>query len=306
MPVRRPLVALFALAVLFIVGGCGRGGSALTADETTDPLYQRAQDFKKQNRNGEALNAFLKVIDRRGEAGAPESHLEAGVLYLTRFQDPVAAYYHFRRCLELQPTGTRADMVRGQLDAAKREVARVLFAPASSQSMWSDRNGEVEQLRRRVQELEAENQTLRGGAVGAIARVPAMIALLEGRPAAATDATDSPIAPAGTMPDSPFTRALAAPVAPPGQVIAAPIAVPDPDRTAVTPARSDGAPQKSASQVAARRSHTVAPRESLWAIARRYYGPNPSAAQVDAIYRANTDVMSSPTDLRPGVVLRIP
>jgi nucleoid-associated protein YgaU len=45
--------------------------------------------------------------------------------------------------------------------------------------------------------------------------------------------------------------------------------------------------------------------KSLWSIARQHYG-NPTAAQVKAIYQANRDVMRSETDLKVGMVLRIP
>ena len=54
------------------------------------------------------------------------------------------------------------------------------------------------------------------------------------------------------------------------------------------------------------RTHTIAPRESLWSIARKYYGDGVGAAKVNAIYEANRDVMRSPTDLKVGSTLRIP
>ncbi len=184
MIVSRFPFAVLAAAALLLGAGCGGNGSAVTADETLDPLYQQAQDLKRQGRNNEALVDYLKVIDRHGESGAPESHLEAAALYMTAAKDPVEAYHHFRKYLELQPTGPRADMVRGQLLAAKRDIARMLLAPPSDQMVQLQQNDDLEQLRRRVQELEAENQTLRGGgAVAVAARTPPLISLPDDRSA---------------------------------------------------------------------------------------------------------------------------
>ena len=54
------------------------------------------------------------------------------------------------------------------------------------------------------------------------------------------------------------------------------------------------------------RMHTIAPRESLWSIARKYYGEGVNSARVTAIFEANRDVMRSQTDLKVGATLRIP
>ena len=54
------------------------------------------------------------------------------------------------------------------------------------------------------------------------------------------------------------------------------------------------------------RTHTIAPRESLWSIARKYYGDSVNSARVTAIFEANRDVMRSQTDLKVGATLRIP
>jgi phage tail protein X len=310
MTVRRLLLPTFASAMLLLGAGCGGGGNGPTADETSDSAYQQAQEFKKEGRNGEALSAFLKEIDRRGESGAPESHLEAGALYLNWAKDPVEAYHHFSKYLELQPTGPRADIVRGQRDAAKRELARILLAPPADQMVQLEHGDELEQLRRRVQELEAENQALRGGggasmlASSAANRAPPMIALPDESATSAAPSNggeESPITPATTpAPSSPFTRSLT-PSHPATIVQQAPAAA---TRGGVAPTRP-GAPTKPAA-TAGRRTHTVSQKDSLWGIARRYYGSSVNAAKVQGIYEANRDVMRSPSDLRAGMVLKIP
>lgn len=317
MSATRLAVLLLALFALAFDAGCGGSGNTVTSDETSDQVYQQAQDLKKQGRYNEALNAFLKEIDRRGENGAPESHLEAGALYLNWSHNPVEAYHHFSKYLELQPTGPRAAVVRGQRDAAMREIARYLLAPTNNQGVALDRNDDIEALRRQVDELKAENQTLRGSAGFPVTRAAPMVAL----PAVAqpaTTANDTEITPAETPPPaSAFTHTLAAPALPnsPSRTAgpaAAPARVPvigasgPADRSSVAPTRPGSGGSRTAAPSGAHRTHTVtAGEKSLWGIARQYYG-SVSQARVTALYDANRDVMHSPNDLRPGMVLRIP
>ncbi len=325
MIVRYTFVSVLVVAALMLCAGCSGNGNTVTADETTDPVYQQAQELSRQGRNGEALSAYLKVIDRRGEAGAPESHLEAGNLYLNWAKDPFEAYHHFGKYLESHPNGPRSDMVRGQREAAKREAAKILNAPMGDQGLQLQQNEEIDTLRHRVQELTAEVQTLRGGgSAGPVMRAPPVIAVPEDRqPGESADVPVASVEPS-TSGESSFVRPFSsAPAnntsANTGRPAPAPSTsnrtsavasrpVTAPERTAVTPTRP-GTLQRPTAPAAAGggRRHTVSPTDkSLWGIARRYYGSNPTAAQVQAIYEANRDVMRSNGDLRAGMVLRIP
>ena len=309
----RRLAVLLSVAAL-LCGGCGGGGSTVSADESNDPLYQQAQDYKKQGRYNEALNAFLKEIDRRGESGAPESHLEAGALYLNWSHNPIEAYHHFSKYLELEPTGPRASIVRGQRDAAAREILRYLHAPSDAQMLDVTQNQEADQLRREVAELRAENQTLRGASGVPVVRQPVAAApMLQNSNPAASD--DTPVTPVQTPPpESTFTRGLnpsARTAADVPEINAPPANVPVANAPRVIGSQSPGTarpttPQRPGAIPGARRTHTVAPGEkSLWGIARHYYS-SVNQARVTAIYDANRDVMRSPNDLRVGMVLRIP
>ena len=64
-------IAALALA------GCSDRDRVKTAAETDEPAYREGQSQLKAGRRQEALSAFLKVIDQRGD-DAPESHLEVG------------------------------------------------------------------------------------------------------------------------------------------------------------------------------------------------------------------------------------
>ena len=290
MIVRRKFsVAIACLAVLAGAGCSDRDGTPLPA-ETDEPFYVQGKQLVRQGRNPEALTSFLKVIDRRGERGAAESHLEAGFIYLHHTKDPVEAYHHFRKYLDLQPNSKEAVRVRGMVEAAKREFARTLPArPLDDQSLKMQADDALEKLRRENEELRAQIATLRGTSAVPIARAAPMITLPEeaqprGTPppvASVVDASNSPTTPARTSP--PPSTSYLPPVTPP------------PAATRTTAPSRPTAPSG--------RTHTVAPKETLYGISVKYYG---NGRQVDAIYQANRDQMRSKEDVRPGMTLKLP
>src|SRR4051812_28663820 len=204
MTVRRILTVVAALLAVLMASGCGDRGNDPVAAETDDPFFVQGRQLQRQGRNPEALTAFLKVIEKRGERAAAESHLEAGQIYLNHTKDPVEAYHHFRKYLELQPNSKQAELVRGMVKAALREFARTIPGrPLEDQSMRLQADDEILKLRRENDEMRAELSVLRGGGATPVRRSAAMINL----PAE----TRAPADPVPTVPvaDSPITRAPA-------------------------------------------------------------------------------------------------
>ena len=115
-------VMIGALPILFLAGCGGEIGGEISEKEETH--YRRGQSLKSEDRNKDALPAFLKVIDKR--RNAPESHLEAGLIYLNHIKDPIAAIYHFRKYLEFNPDSKQSPFVEQLIDTAKKEFARRL------------------------------------------------------------------------------------------------------------------------------------------------------------------------------------
>ena len=76
----------FSIFLVSLVGlvGCAPSGVEVVS-ETDEKQYQLGQDYKNQGRMEEALGAFERVIDARRDA--PESHLEAGYIYLRTLKD---------------------------------------------------------------------------------------------------------------------------------------------------------------------------------------------------------------------------
>jgi hypothetical protein len=291
MIVCRQLAALFC-AVLFFTCGCSRSDDTPLVPESDDSNYKHGKQLQRHGRNGEALNAFLKVIETRGGRSAPESHLEAGIIYLHHSKNPIEAIYHFNRYLEVRPNSPQAPYVRDLINTATREFAlRLPTRPFDDQSVRLTENKELEKLRRENEELRAEMATLRGGGGLPVNRLT--------KPIVNPDDTRMRISAAPGPVDSPISVAPSATLRPADQT--------DPTRSRATSAGTPPArPSAGKGAVASGRVHTVAPKESLWSIARRYYGDPPSAARVNAIYEANRDVMSHPTDLKIGMMLRIP
>ena len=119
----RCIRKLLPLAALALLSACGPAGVEVVK-ETDEKQYQLAQDYKKQGRVDEALSAFLRVIHARREA--PESHLEAGYIYLNTLRDPIQSIYHFDRYLKLKPQSRQSRQVSQLIETAKKEFARQL------------------------------------------------------------------------------------------------------------------------------------------------------------------------------------
>ena len=109
---------------LFVVACDTNRGLQITA-EVDEPHFRRGMQMARSGQNQVALEAFLKVIEKR-RSDAPESHLEAGQIYLNHIEDPIAAIYHFRKYLEARPNSPQAAQVRQLIKTSMREFARML------------------------------------------------------------------------------------------------------------------------------------------------------------------------------------
>jgi tetratricopeptide (TPR) repeat protein len=285
MPKRLLVFGLIALAALVLFSGCERNGSRPLAAEIDEADYRLGQRLEKQGRNQEALAAYLRLIEKRGDA-APESHLEAGILYLQQIKDPIAAIYHFRKYLERQPNAPQAPQVRGLVESAKREFARTLPAnPMESQSDRLNMLDQIDRLQRENEQLKAELALARGNTVPASVnriRMPAEQTLLP--------PTNQIVTPDEPADRSPLTLAPLTDDSAQGQSAAAPL-------------QGASAKPAAAPAGAAMRSHTVVKGDTLFSLAQRYYN---NRSKWRDIYDANRDQLPDQNSLRIGMVLKIP
>lgn len=161
--------------------------------ETDERAFRRGQGLLKEGNNDEALAAFLSVIETRRTA--PESHLEAGLLYLNHVRDPLSAIYHFKKYLEIRPAADQRSVVEELIATAQKEYLKQLPGkPYENETSRLD-------LMAKVEELNRENEQLRQRIVTG----ESQIAQLQDRLSRATDnlqlaqqrlaQADQPIAP---------------------------------------------------------------------------------------------------------------
>ncbi len=291
---------LGALAILLMLGlaGCGDSERFSYATEADEPNYREGQSLLKAGRRQEALSAFLKVIDKRRD-DAPESHLEVGLLYAQYINDPLSAIYHFRKYLALRPNSPQAPLVRQRIDAAIREFARTLPAqPLEAQAQRVDLVATLDKLKQENESLKQQLADAKAGRIGA--QYP------EGTEPPAT-VTAAPVAPLNfsleavptvrTRPSAPTVTPSRNP-SPPAQVQVKPPATISSRPQVSAPTR----PAAAATTTGTRR-HTIRPGDTLSKLAQQYYG---NRAKWRDIFAANRDVMKSESDLKAGMVLKIP
>jgi nucleoid-associated protein YgaU len=305
MTVRQQITLLCVLALCGLGAGCGGGDSAPPSAEADDLYFRQGKQLVKEGRTQEALAAYLKAIDHRGELSSAESHLEAGVLYLNHSKDPVEAYHHFRLYLSQQPNSRDAPRVRELLNTAKREFLGSLGQTFDNQGGRANLVDQIERLKRENEALNAELTALRGSASAPVmrqTRSPAIIELPQIR-TITQEPQPPPLIPVEEQ--SPIT------LAPPPPARVEPTAPPSATTAISSPAANPGSrvpPSRSAAQAppaSGPRRHTVVQGDTLFGLTKKYYGAA-SVAKADAIYEANRDVMKNKGDLRPGMEIKIP
>jgi len=265
--------ALLCLTLL-LLAGCDGADRLVLGTETNEPYYRQGDQLKRQGRYQEALGAYLKVIERRND-DAPESHLEAGLIYQQYLKDPIYAIYHFRKYLELEPKSRQADLVRQRIDAAMRDFARTLPArPLEDQMLRLDLMNRIDELQKQNLELKEELAKQNPGAASSGGDSGATLVPVP-------ESTSSPPGHRGSFFNPPAAEAGAARPAQAGE--------------------QHGTPSTKAA--AAARTHVVAQGETLGKIAQHYYG---SSAKWLVILDANRDVLKDEKAVRPGMTLKIP
>jgi LysM repeat protein len=292
---RRLLPLAAAVALMLSLAGCGDDSRQSYATEADEPYYRQAEQMKRANRQQEALSAYLKVIEKRGD-DAPESHLEVGLIYLHHIRDPIAAIYHFRKYLSLRPNSAQAPLVKQRIDAAIREFARTLPAqPLETQLQRVDLIAAMDKIKLENDLLKQQVADLQAG------REPSAVPA-ENPPERTASTTPATTAPANggnfalNLDTMPTVRTRPAPV----RQEPAPVTRP-PNSTAQksAPATQTQSPQPSRGA----RTHVVRAGDTLSKLSQQYYG---NRTRWRDIYQANRGVMKNEGDLRVGMQLTIP
>lgn len=297
MTVRRTFSATCVLLSLWLLAGCGaRNGTVLLGPETEDSYYREGQQFERSGRHAEALNAYLSAIEHRGTVHSPESHLQIAIIYKEHIKDPFEAVHYFKKYIDLAPPSPQVNLVREQMDAAKRAALQTLPGRLFEEpSVQLNAGEEIARLQRENNELRAEIQAIRGN----VAPLPSsrFAQPLPGNlpsptPFPAVGGNTGALTTSGAP--SPFTAGAAGAARTPGITI--------PGVSQNSPAQHSAQPALPAGS----RRYKIQAGDNLSIIARKHYG-NSSAASLNTIARANSSVMTNINVLpRVGTEIVIP
>lgn len=259
------LIFLTLSAIAFFAG-CSQRGSLEVLSEDEDPIFRRARDLYARGMENEALENFLKLIQRRN-GSAPESHLDAGNIYLKHLRDPISAIYHFKHYEALMQRSDREDaetriaLVQERIKSAKKEFALTFDAKVYKDPL------ERLKLLESIEALRSENEVLKRQLTDARTRLNS-----DREVQVAQQASEEPL-----------------------QVLRAE----DPVR--LEPLRPEPTPQPPAQP--AGRTYQIKPGDSLYKISRQVYG---NGSRWRDILEANRDVISNEKSLKAGATIRIP
>lgn len=146
--------ATLALTLLLLVG-CDNNAITGEGPETENANFRQAMTFQQQGDARRALECYLKVIDARAEA--PESHLEAGRLYL-ELKEPLPAIYHFKQSVRLKP---KPDQRANSVAQLVRTAEKLYLQQIPGQPYDTDGTPVSLDASQRISQLQAENNRLK-------------------------------------------------------------------------------------------------------------------------------------------------
>ncbi|CAN5387716.1 hypothetical protein BH20VER3_BH20VER3_13820 [soil metagenome] len=178
----------------------------------------------------EAINLYEAALD--GGAASADVHYKLALIYDDKMNDPLNALHHFKRFLALEPSGKRAQEVKG-------------FMKRDELTLLTNLTGDSMVPRSELVRLNNENLNLRKQLGERWAK----------------------------------------------------------DKVATAAEKAGRAKRKKGKPTGKERHYTVQPGDTLASISRKFYK---SSARWQRILDANADILSKPSDLKPGQTLLIP
>jgi tetratricopeptide (TPR) repeat protein len=138
----------FTLLLLCLaMAGC-RPGMSGKGDEQKDPYFLAGKNHLQGRDYPAAIEMFEKALDVNPRSAS--AHFELGVLYEQQQSDYASALYHYQKAVALRPDLISADLARQRIQECKRELAKTVITPVSTQNLQRD-----------VDALRVENQLLK-------------------------------------------------------------------------------------------------------------------------------------------------
>ncbi|MBQ2732460.1 MAG: LysM peptidoglycan-binding domain-containing protein [Opitutales bacterium] len=234
--------------------------------EAEDPEFLRGRELVSGGRDADAMAVFQEIV-RRYPNASPESNMEAGLIAFRRDNFP-QAIYHFNQYLALSPEASSVLQKRARdlIDSAKKRFFREMLP--SRDSAGAEAVGISLELQQKYQSVMQQNEQLKHE----IARLREQLD--------AANARGGNVGIAGPARSQPSVE----------------LPAPEPNAVAAeTPAEPERPPVPA--------THTVVSGDTLSSISRKYYG---TVNRWRDIYQANRVTMKSPSDLKIGMVLKLP
>ena len=218
----KMVLALLLICSLGILASCNR----MIIPRQTQ-LSKDADAKAAEGSYADAINLYEAAFD--GSASSAEVHYKLALIYDDKMNDPLNALHHFKRFLTLEPSGKRAQEVKG-------------FMKRDELTLLTNLTGDSMVPRSELVRLTNENLSLR------------------------------------KQIDERWAEQKAT-------------------------ARVKGRPNEKIARTGNERSYTVQPGDTLASISRKFYK---SSVRWQRILDANSDILSKPSDLKPGQMLVIP
>jgi LysM repeat protein len=153
-----PLLAASLVALLG--SGCGRSGTPASGDAERNPYFQRAKKSYQMRDYQAAVGFYQRAL--QVDPRLARAHLELGLVYDEKLGDSIAAIYHYRQFLVLEPKSDKRQLVEDFIERAKLSLASNLpqspaVDPADLTRLQNEKAALMQEnatLRARVAELE--------------------------------------------------------------------------------------------------------------------------------------------------------
>jgi tetratricopeptide (TPR) repeat protein len=213
------------LLFLCLLGGLTDCNRMITPRQTQ--LSKDADAKAAEGSYAAAINLYEAALD--GSPSSAEVHYKLALIYDDKMNDPLNALHHFKRFLSLEPSGKRAQEVKG-------------FMKRDELTLLTNLTGDSMVPRSELVRLTNENLSLRKQIGERWAEQKAA-------------------------------------------------------------ARGKRTPNEKIARTGKERSYTVQPGDTLASVSRKFYK---SSVRWQGIIDANSDILSKPSDLKPGQMLVIP
>src|SRR5262245_37048818 len=139
--------ALLSLAAAVVWCGCEPTATS-QGEEEKEPHYLAGKSRVSEMDYAGAIASFEKALEANPRSAS--AHFELASLCEQHAEDPAGAIYHFERYLRLRASPENEEVVRGRIEACKKQLARSVALGPVAQGWQTE-----------LEKLATENQRLR-------------------------------------------------------------------------------------------------------------------------------------------------